>query len=60
MLGYAKEIMRALENDHGVTTRQDVITGLRQLSLDEFGLVLLSMPDPEYPKLSRLTSFYGE
>ena len=54
MLGYAKEIMRALENDHGVTTRQDAITGLRQLSLDEFGLVLLSMPDPEYPKLSRL------
>ncbi|HNP29876.1 MAG TPA: class I SAM-dependent methyltransferase [Nitrospirales bacterium] len=54
MLGYAKEVLRALENDRGVTTRQDAITGLRQLSLDEFGLVLLSMPDPEYPKLSRL------
>ena len=54
MLGYAKEIMHALENDYGVTTRRDVITGLRRLSLDEFGLVLLSMPDPEYPKLSRL------
>ncbi|HNP60347.1 MAG TPA: class I SAM-dependent methyltransferase [Nitrospirales bacterium] len=54
MLGYAKEILRTLENDQSVTTRQDAITGLRQLSLEEFGLVLLSMPDPEYPKLSRL------
>ncbi len=54
MLGYIKEAMCALENDPGVVTRQDAITGLRQLSLDEFGLVLLSMPDPEYPKLSGL------
>ncbi len=54
MLGYIKEIMRALEDDPGVITRRDVITGLRRLSLDDFGLVLLSMPDPEYPKLSRL------
>lgn len=54
MLEYAKEALRALENDRGVTTRQDAIAGLRQLSLDEFGLILLCMPDPEYPKLSRL------
>ncbi len=54
MFGYIQEVMRALENDPGVVTRQNAITRLRQLSLDEFGLVLLSMPDPEYPKLSQL------
>ncbi|MEO6202232.1 MAG: class I SAM-dependent methyltransferase [Nitrospirales bacterium] len=54
MFGYIKEVIRALENDPEVVTRQDAITGLRQLSLDDFGLVILSMPDPEYPKLSRL------
>lgn len=52
MFGYIQDVMRALENDREVVTRQDAITGLRQLSLDDFGLVLLSMPDSEYPKLS--------
>jgi SAM-dependent methyltransferase len=51
---YIKEVVCALENDPGVTIRRDAITGLRQLSLDDFGLVLLSMPDTRYPKLSRL------
>lgn len=51
---YCKEVVRALENDHGVTTGRDAIRGLRQLSLDDFGLILFSMPDPQYPKLSRL------
>ena len=46
MFGYIREVMRALENDPGVVTRRDAITGLRQLSLDDFGLVILSMPDP--------------
>ncbi|MCA9500754.1 MAG: hypothetical protein KC588_16280, partial [Nitrospira sp.] len=54
MFGYIKEVMCVLENDPGVVTRRDAITGLRQLSLDDFGLVILSMPDPGYPKLSRL------
>ncbi|MEO8326256.1 MAG: class I SAM-dependent methyltransferase [Nitrospirota bacterium] len=54
MFGYIKAVMRALEDAPGVGTRRDAITGLRQLSLDDFGLVILSMPDPEYPKLSRL------
>src|SRR5680860_1238004 len=54
MFGYIKAVMRALEDAPGVVTRRDAITGLRQLSLDDFGLVILSMPDPEYPKLSRL------
>jgi SAM-dependent methyltransferase len=54
MLEFVKEVMCALENDPGVTTRRDAITGLRPLGLDDFGYILLSMPDPEYPKLSRL------
>lgn len=49
-----KEVVNALENDPGVTTRRDAIRGLRQLSLDDFGLILFSMPDPQHPKLSRL------
>jgi SAM-dependent methyltransferase len=51
---HIKEVVRALENDPGVTTRLAAMRGLRQLSLDDFGLVLLSIPDPQYPKLSRL------
>lgn len=54
MLESVKEVLGAVENDQGVTTRQSAITGLRQLGLDDFGEVLLSMPDPEYPKVSRL------
>ena len=54
MLESVKEVVRALENDPRVTTRRGALTGLRQLGLDDFGEVLLSMPDPEYPKLSRL------
>ncbi len=49
-----KEVMRALEEDNRVSTRRDALSGLRQISLDDFGLVLLSMPNPEYPKLSQL------
>jgi SAM-dependent methyltransferase len=49
-----KEVMRALEDDVRVSTRRNAVSGLRQLSLDDFGLVLLSMPNPEYPKLSQL------
>lgn len=51
---YCKEVVCTLENDPVVTTRQDVLKGLRQLSLDDFGLILFSMPDPQYPKVSRL------
>ena len=51
---YIKEVVRVLETDPGIMIRRNAITGLRQLSLDDFGLVLLSMPDSKYPKLSRL------
>ena len=46
MLEFVNEVMRSLENDPGVTTRRDAITGLRPLGLDDFGYILLSMPDP--------------
>jgi len=54
MLEYVREVVEALERDPGVSTRLDAFARLRQLGLDDFGEVLLSMPNPDYPRLSKL------
>lgn len=54
MLEYVEEVVSTIEADPAVATRQQAIRGLRQLGLDDFGEVLLAMPDPRFPKLSRL------
>lgn len=54
MLEHVEEILINLEKDESVATRQFAIHGMRTLGLDDFGMVLLSMPNLKYPKLSRL------
>jgi SAM-dependent methyltransferase len=54
MLEYVREVVEALERDRSVATRADAFAGLRKLGLDDFGEVLLNMPDRAFPKLSSL------
>lgn len=47
--------VRAIEADPTVTTREAAVRALAgQLGLDDFGDLLMGMPNPEYPKLSGL------
>jgi SAM-dependent methyltransferase len=54
MLEYVTKILRAAEGLSSVTTRDDAFSYLRNLGFEDFGEVLMLMPMPEYPKLSRL------
>jgi SAM-dependent methyltransferase len=54
MFEYVREVLLALEENPAVRGRADAIAGLRRLGLDDFGEVLLSMPNAVYPKLSHL------
>jgi len=47
-------VLNNLETDPKINTTDTAIKGLRQLCLDDFGVVLLNMPVKEYPKLSSL------
>jgi len=51
---FVLEIVSKVESDPGITSRTDAIIALRNLGLDDFGTVLLSMPHPKFAKLSRL------
>ena len=53
-LGYVGERLSRIEQDPAVADRFTAFAALRTLGLDAFGLVLLRMPHPNYPKLSRL------
>jgi SAM-dependent methyltransferase len=55
LLDYVTRELEAIEEAvTGSTTRADVFKKLRVLSLSDFGLSLLSMPNPAFPKLSAL------
>lgn len=47
-------LLGQMEKDPGISSRGRAFQALRQLSLMDFGAVLLAMPDPRYPKLSGL------
>ena len=46
--------LAAIEADAAVQDRTTALQALRRLGLDDFGLLMLSMPNAAYPKLSRL------
>jgi SAM-dependent methyltransferase len=48
------ETLDRLERDPRVCDRARAVDGLRALGLGDFAVVLWSMPDPKYPKLSGL------
>ncbi len=55
LLDYVTAELEAIEESLGAsTTRADVFKKLRVLSLSDFGLFLLSIPNPAFPKLSAL------
>lgn len=46
--------LRAIEADLTITSFEGALKVLRQLGIDDFGYVLMCMPDQTFPKLSRL------
>lgn len=60
MLEYVEETVRKIENDPEVADREAAFLQLRKLGLDDFGEVLMSMPNPFYPKLSTLLPAMSE
>jgi len=55
MLDYANKELIAIESSIDLTTkRSEIFNKLRVLSLSDFGLFLLSIPNPDFPKLSNL------
>lgn len=54
MFGYIEEALQDAENDPFVNTRDAAFFKLRTLGLDDFGEILLGMPNSDYPRLSAL------
>jgi SAM-dependent methyltransferase len=54
MLEYVAAIVELIERDDNVRTRELALDQLRVLGIDDFGELLLSMPNTDYPKLSAL------
>jgi SAM-dependent methyltransferase len=46
--------LHAVETDPAITSFEGALKMLRQLGIEDFGHVLMSMPNKAYPKLSRL------
>jgi SAM-dependent methyltransferase len=54
LFAHVVDLLTQLETDPAVDSRDQVLHRLRSLGLGDFGLVLWSMPNPRFPKLSRL------
>ena len=52
MFEYVDAIVREAEADPDIVALPDALKSLRRLGLDDFGELLLSMPNPQYPRLS--------
>src|SRR5438067_373951 len=49
---YVSRELERIEKSAGNSTRSDIFKKLRTLSLTDFGLFLLSIPNPDFPELS--------
>jgi SAM-dependent methyltransferase len=54
MLEYVENIVGTIDHDPKVRTREAALDRLRTLGVDDYGELLLSMPNDRYPKLSSL------
>ena len=48
------EALADAEKNKSIATRSHAVEFLRKVGLDDFGLILIGMPNTQYPKLSRL------
>src|SRR5579859_5175617 len=46
--------LQPVETDQKIDTVESALKALRGLGLDDFGYFLMSMPNPQFPKLSQL------
>ncbi len=49
-----RAVMMEAEKNDGIKTRTQLVRHLRKVGLDDFGLILIGMPNYKYPKLSKL------
>ena len=54
MFGYVRDHIEALEADPELRTRDAIFKALSKLGLDDFGEFMLSLPNPEFPRLSQI------
>lgn len=54
MFSAEESVLQSIEGDASIASREAVLRALRQLCIDDFGQLLLSMPDARYPKLSAM------
>lgn len=47
-------VLESAEKNEKIQTRQQAVECLRKVGLDDFGLILIGMPNIKYPKLSKL------
>jgi SAM-dependent methyltransferase len=50
----SERLIASVEADPGVVDRADALQQIRRLGLDDFAYFLWTLPDPRFPKLSRL------
>ncbi len=48
------EALADAEKNNAIATRSHAVVFLRKVGLDDFGLIMIGMPNAQYPKLSRL------
>jgi SAM-dependent methyltransferase len=54
MLHIVEKIVRDTETRPDLVDRDQVLASLRRLGLDDFGALLMLMPDPQFPRLSSI------
>lgn len=54
MLSYVRQVLDRIEADPAADTRDRALAALRGLGFDDFGAFLISLPHPDYPRLSAL------
>ncbi len=54
LLEMVHAVLKNAEENTGLSTRRDAIQFLRKVGLDDFGLIMIGMPNADYPRISKL------
>ncbi len=53
MFSIGMKIVREIEKNADSATAEEILQSLRRLSLDDFGDLIISLPNPQFPNISR-------
>jgi SAM-dependent methyltransferase len=54
MFDYVTSVLKEIEKDKSLKTRDEIFSSLRRLGVDDFGEILLQMPNAAFPRMSKL------